>query len=257
MGYVFFENFLNRLSKSKHKDEFIFKGGFLLGSIVGIEQRTTMDIDLKYKGINLDDLILLKIFNEICKIDLNDEIKFEILDITEITKEKKYSGKSIRIQSKYYNIKKIFNIDIAKGDIVTPYPMKYYYKSNITGTTFDILAYSKETILAEKIETLISKGESNSRSKDLFDIYLLSKEEYSNDILNSAIINTFYVRNTELNSDIYNKAKHILSSSRINELFNNYVRKNKFTNGLKYDECKNSILNILKNIEFNNKLDLN
>lgn len=142
-----------------------------------------------------------------------------MLDITEITKEKKYAGKSVRIISKYFNIQKIFNIDIAKGDIVTPNPVLYNYKSNITKTNFDILAYSKETILAEKIETLISKGEANSRSKDLFDIYLLSKEEYNIDIFNSAIINTFYVRNTELTGDICVEAESILSFFRIKELF--------------------------------------
>ena len=252
----FFENFLNRLSKSKHKTNFVFKGGFLLGSIVGIEQRTTLDIDLKYIGTNLDDVVLLNIFKEICEVDLNDEIKYEVLDITEITKEKKYAGKSVRIKSKYFNILKIFNIDIARGDIVTPNPILYNYKSNITETSFDILAYSKETILAEKIETLISKGEANSRSKDLFDIYLLSKEEYNKDIFNSAIINTFHVRNTELTSDIYIKTEEILSSFRIKELFQNYVKKNKFTNRLEYEECKDTILDVIKNIEFNNKIDL-
>lgn len=252
----FFENFLNRLSKSKYNRKFIFKGGFLLGNIVGIEQRTTLDIDLKYIGVNLDDKLLLDIFTEICVIDFNDEIKYEVIDISEITKEKKYSGKSIRIKSKYYNVQKTFNIDIAKGDVVTPNPVLYNYKSNISEIEFDILAYSKETILAEKIETLISKGDANSRSKDLFDIYLLSKEKYNIEVFNSAVINTFYVRNTELANDIYDKTKEILSSFRIRELFENYVRKNKFTNGLEYDKCKKAILDIINDIEFVNKINL-
>ncbi len=252
----FFENFLNRLSKSKYKTKFVFKGGFLLGSIVGMEQRTTLDIDLKYVGINLEDKVLLNNFKEICDIDLSDEIKYEVIDIIEITKEKKYVGKSIRIKSKYYNVQKVFNIDITKGDIVTPNPILYEYKSNITDITFSLFAYSKETILAEKIETLISKGEANSRSKDLFDIYLVSKEGYSKDIFNSAIINTFYVRDTELTSDIYNKTQIILTSMRIKELFESYVRKNKFTNGIDYEECKEAILNVISDIEFNNKIDL-
>ena len=110
--------------------------------------------------------------------------------------------------------------------------------------------------MAEKIETLISKDEANSRSKDLFDIYLLSKGEYNKNVFNSAIINTFYVRNTELTSDICNKAKGVLSSLRIKELFENYVKKNKFTSGLEYEECKKAILNVMENIEFTKKLDL-
>lgn len=252
----FFENFLYRLSISKHKNKFVFKGGFLLGSIVGIEQRTTLDIDLKYTGTILDDELLLNTFKEICEIQLNDEIKYEVIDIKEITKEKKYTGKSIKIRSKYFNIQKTFNIDIAKGDVVTPNPILYNYKSNINEISFNIFAYSKETILAEKIETLISKGETNSRSKDLFDIYLLSKEGYDEDIFNSAVINTFYIRNTELTSDIYNKAKSILSSPRISELFESYVNKNKFTNGLGYDECSEVILKVINSIEFVDKIEL-
>ncbi len=195
-------------------------------------------------------------FNEICKVDLKDEIEYIVLDISEITKEKKYTGKSVRIKAKYYSIQKTFSVDVAKGDVVTPNPIWYNYKSNINETCFDILAYSIETILAEKIETLISKGESNSRSKDLFDIYLLSKENYNNDIFNSAIINTFNVRNTELTSDIYIKTEGILSSIRIKELFANYVNKNKFTNSLRYEVCKEVILNVVRHIEFNNKIDL-
>ena len=137
----FFENFLNHLSNSKHKTKFVFKGGFLLGSIVGIEQRTTLDIDFKYVGIDLDDVVLLNTFNEICDVDLGDEIDYKVLDIFEITKEKKYVGKSIRIKAKYYNIQKTFSVDIAKGDIVTPKPILYNYKSNINETTFEILAH--------------------------------------------------------------------------------------------------------------------
>ena len=107
-----------------------------------------------------------------------------MLDITEITKEKKYAEKSVRIKSKYFNIQRIFNIDIAKGDVVTPNHVLYNYKSNITETNFDILAYSKETILAEKIETLISKGEVIPDQKIcLIYIYYLKKN-----IINKSLI---------------------------------------------------------------------
>lgn len=253
----FFENILYRLSKSQYKNKFIFKGGFLLGSMVGITERTTLDLDLKYIGVDLDENVLLNIFNNICAIKEIDEIDYEILEIKEIIKTKKYSGKQIKIKAKFFNISKIFSIDIAKGDIVTPSPIKYSYRSKINDLEFEIFAYSKETILAEKIETLISKGVNNSRSKDLFDIYLLSKEGYNKDIFNSAIINTFHCRNTILSKNIYNQTKEILSTPRIKELFDNYVDKNKFTKGLSFECCKQEILNVINNIVFNEIIEIN
>lgn len=187
----FFENFLNRLSKSKYSDLFVFKGGFYLGTIVGIGQRTTLDIDLKYMGYSLPDDTLLKIFNKICELKLDDDLIYEIIDIKIINNNGKNVGKSIRISASYFNIKKVFCIDIGVGDVITPCPLKFTYTSNINDLTFNLLAYSKETILAEKIQTLIVKGFNNSRIKDLFDLYLLFKEGYDKDLLNSALINTF------------------------------------------------------------------
>ena len=111
----FFENFLNRLSNSKYKTKFIFKGGFLLGSIVGIEQRTTLDIDLKYVGITLDDKVLLNTFKEICEIDLNDEIKYEVIDIAEITKEKNIQVNLYELNLNTIIFKKYLILMLLKG----------------------------------------------------------------------------------------------------------------------------------------------
>ena len=253
----FFERFLHRLSVSKYKSKFTFKGGFLLGSIVGLAQRTTIDIDFNCVGLDLNSQVIYEVIQEISRIDLNDQVEFEVQDIIEITREKKYRGKSVRIQGRYYNIKKIFCIDIAAGDVITPRPVIYKYISRISDLKFDVFAYSIETILAEKIETLISKGSANSRMKDFFDIYLLSKLDYDANIFNSSIINTFYTRRTVLNTDILNKTNEILSSLRIVNLFDNYVKKNRFTNDLKYEECASAILKVVGDIKINEKMDLN
>ena len=180
----FFERFLHRLSVSKYKSKFTFKGGFLLGSIVGLTQRTTIDIDFNCVGLDLNSQVIYEVIQEISRIDLNDQVEFIVQDIIEITREKKYRGKSVRIQGRYYNVKKIFCIDIAAGDVITPRPVIYKYISRISDLKFDVFAYSIETILAEKIETLISKGSANSRMKDFFDIYLLSKLDYDANIFN-------------------------------------------------------------------------
>lgn len=184
----FFENFLNRLSKTEYKNQFVFKGGFYLGTIVGIGQRATMDIDLKYMGYNLTDDILLNMFNSICEVELADDLIYKIIDIKIINNNNKNIGKSIRISASYFNIKKVFCIDIGVGDVVTPYPLKFSYSSNISDVSFDLLTYSKETILVEKIQTLTVKGLNNSRTKDL---YLIFKEEYDKELFNSALINPF------------------------------------------------------------------
>ena len=161
----FFEHFLYRIAKSEYAYNFIFKGGFLLETILGIEMRSTTDIDLKANNIKLDDEQLKNVFEYISNIDLYDEIKYKVDLVEEIRKNNKYKGQSIKISAKYYNVKKSFTVDIAAGDIVTPNPIKLLYNSKINDLTFNILAYSKETILAEKFETLVSRGLNNSRAK--------------------------------------------------------------------------------------------
>ena len=198
----FFEHFLVRVAKSKYHKNFVFKDGFLLESMLGVQSRSTMDIDLKAEKINLVNEELEKIFKEIASINIDDEVVYEIDKITDIAQEKKYGGKSIRILSKYYNIKKTFSIDVASGDIVTPFPSLHRYKSKINELEFDILSYTKETILAEKFEALVSKGLNNSRSKDILDMHLLIEEGYNKEILNAALINTFINRQTTYNKSI-------------------------------------------------------
>lgn len=172
----FFERFLYRLSVSNYNNIFIFKGGFLLQCIFGISQRSTMDIDFKMVDALLSDEQLFTIFNQICNIDVSDNIEYEIVNIADIRAKTKYGGKTIKINAKFYNVKKMFSIDIGVGDVITPYPIKYKFNSMIFNDSFNILAYPIETVIAEKFETLISKGKNNSRIKDLIDLYLLEKK---------------------------------------------------------------------------------
>lgn len=179
------------------------KGGFLLENIVGMKARTTMDIDLKTVGITLSDDEIVNIFSEIALFDSGDGITYSVLGISDIAAELKYGGKSVKIEARLKNLKKIFSVDIAQGDIVTPYPIRYTYKSSVDDNEFELLAYTPETIIAEKLETLIAKGMSNSRAKDLFDIHIVCKQGVDIDRLNAALINTFYIRGTKFDvSDI-------------------------------------------------------
>ena len=253
----FFDEVLLRLSKSKYHNSFVIKGGFYLQSIVGVETRSTMDIDFKYIGNNLSKEELEKIFVEICSIDIEDNIKQTVTSVNDIAAETKYGGKTISIEARFFNIRKNFGIDIGIGDVVTPHPIEYEYELSYKDDKCTLLAYTIETIIAEKLETLISKGVKNSRSKDLFDLYLLSKQSYDASNLNVAMVNTFNLRGTLYDQDlIINVLDEVFEFERVKVLYDNYARKNKFVNGVTFEMCKNSIMNIVEKLNFENKIKL-
>ncbi len=248
----FFEHFLLRLSQNPYRERFVFKGGFLLEYIVGISQRTTMDVDLKYDGEISNDA-LLSYFNAICKQNIDDDVLYEVIDIDDIATEKKYGGKRIRLKGKYSNVRKIFSVDIARDDIVTPKPLLQNFVSKTDESlSFTLLTYNVETILAEKLETLVSKGKSNSRIKDLFDINLLVRNGYNQEIFNAAVINTFYCRKTELSERVLTDELDFLrNSAHMNELYINYSKKNSFCTGKSFEDCVNSFEKVISSICFN------
>lgn len=253
----FFDEILLRLSKSKYCKSFIIKGGFYLQNIVGVETRGTMDIDFKYIGSKYTNDDLKIIFSEICSNHENDNIYFRVMSVDDIITETKYGGKTIRIEASFYNVRKRFGIDIAIGDVVTPNPIKYDHKLLFKNEECKLFAYNIETIIAEKFETLISKGMQNSRSKDLFDLYLLNKEKYDVNILNDAMVNTFYSRKTKYDKiEILNTLNDVFSFDRPKELYENYAKKNKFVKDVSFEMCKLSILNIFTHLKFENKIYL-
>ena len=212
----FFERFLYRLSLSEYRNNFIFKGGFLLENIMGIDVRTTMDIDLKIEKIELERDKLIEIFVNISNINGNDDIIYEVVKITNILAGQKYDGFSVHMEAKLKNVKKRFCIDVATGDIITPNAQKYTYVSKIDESKFQIYSYNKETIIAEKFETLIAKGLDNSRSKDLYDIYILMNSDINTRYLKAALINTFINRKNKYEKKyIQERIKLIVKSDNI------------------------------------------
>ncbi|MDD4103800.1 MAG: nucleotidyl transferase AbiEii/AbiGii toxin family protein [Bacilli bacterium] len=252
----FFDEFIHRLSISKYKNDFIFKGGFYLQSILGIETRSTMDIDFKLTKNDVTNDELLRICQEI--IDLNtNNISFSITKIEEIRQASKYGGKTISIVGKFFNITKRFSVDIDFGDIVTPDPIFFEYKNALTDENYEVLSYTIESIIAEKFETLISKGVNNSRSKDLLDLYLLNQKGFDRNLLNCALINTFYSRKTQFDSVyINNTIDEVFSFDRIQELYENYTRKNSFAKNVSFSDCEKAVREIKSHITFREKIDL-
>ena len=168
-----FERILERISISKYNSNFILKGGLLLSAIFGINERSTKDIDTTIIGIDISKTEMVKILNEILNIDLNDGTTFNIVNITDIREESEYGGNKYNIIGKIENIKVQLEIDISTGDKVTPREMKYKYQSIFENKSIIINCYNLETILAEKLETILRRGKFNSRMKDYYDVYYI------------------------------------------------------------------------------------
>lgn len=160
-----FDCFLARLSLNKHKDEFVLKGGYLLENVVGIEQRTTLDLDFSYKLSDISIEVLNEKIQSIIETPANDDVILSIKDILPIAEHEKYEGYRVRINSMIGNIKKMLGVDIETGDIITPKPNILKYNTIIGDEIIEIKSYNLETILAEKFQTVIEKHTFNTPIK--------------------------------------------------------------------------------------------
>ena len=243
-----FERILERLSVSKYKNNFILKGGLLLSSIMGIDTRTTMDMDTCIKGINLTDEQLYEVLNEILNIDVNDGVKCEIKNSKPIREDDDYGGLKYKLLAKFDNLRVNLSIDIATGDLITPREIEYDYKMMFEDRSLKIMTYNIESIIAEKFQTVISRGVLNSRMKDYYDLYyLITYEKYSKDNLKEAIIKTFQKRNTDTNS-IDKIMEEIKQSEFTKELWIKYTKKHQYAKNLKFEEIIRKINTISETI---------
>ena len=243
-----FERVLERISLSKYHDNFILKGGLLLSAMFGIDNRMTKDMDATITGIDVSKDKMLKVLNEILSINLNDGVKFDVVNITDIREDDEYGGNKYHIVGKLQSLKVNLEIDISTGDKVTPKELKYKYPLIFEDRTIMISSYNIETILAEKIETILRRGTFNSRIKDFYDVYyFLTKlrKDMDINILKEAVDNTFTKRDSfEYLSDFEQIIDSIIGNERIEKLWNIYSNKYKYANGIDINE----ILNLLKAI---------
>lgn len=167
------ERLLERISLSKYKRNFILKGGFLISAIVGLDTRATMDLDTTIKGLTLTHESILEIFKEICGMEMTDDVKFELVDISNIREGDDYPGLCVALKANYPPISVPLTVDVTTGDAITPREIEYTFSLLFDDRTISILAYNLETVLAEKIETVLSRSIANTRPRDFYDIHIL------------------------------------------------------------------------------------
>jgi predicted nucleotidyltransferase component of viral defense system len=169
------ECLLERISISKYKDMFILKGGMLISSLVGINSRTTMDMDTTLSGYPLTEESIRKAISEICSILLKDEVIFFFGSIEPIHEEEEYGGFRVAILAEFGSIRTPLKIDITTGDVITPRAIRYSFRSNFEDKKIKIWAYNLETILAEKVETILRRSVLNTCPRDFYDVYIITK----------------------------------------------------------------------------------
>lgn len=174
------ERLLERISVSKYQQNYILKGGFLIAAMVGLDTRATMDMDATIKGLPVNEQTVRDMFEDICKIELDDDVTFSFHSIGEIREGDEYTGYRVSLSANYPPMAVPLKLDITTGDKITPKEIEYQFKLLLDDRSISVLAYNLETILAEKLETVISRGDQNTRPRDYYDIYILAKLQYSN-----------------------------------------------------------------------------
>lgn len=249
MRFYMYDRFVERLSESKYKDNFILKGGFYLSKLFGLDNRSTMDIDTAIRKTNLSLENVIKMITEIINIDVDDNVKFEIEKTESIRDEDEYGGLRITIKFTLENMKDSFHIDIATGDPIHPGPDDYKYESLIGNEIYKVWSYNLETILAEKIETILSKLEASSRMKDYYDIYLIHRFKFNKinkTKFRGAVEKTFEKR--EFNADLIASLNVVKDSKILRDKWVSYSRKNSYARNLEFDEtikCLEDFIEIL------------
>ena len=237
------ERFLERVSSSKYNGSFILKGGMLVAAFVGVEARATMDIDTTIKGIPVTIVDMERTITEISNIDLEDNVKFRIKKVSEIMDEAEYSGIRFSMDAVLDGAVIPLKIDISTGDVITPREIAYSYKLMFEDRTIPIMTYPIETVLAEKLETVISRSITNTRMRDFYDIHILLKLQNINaDILALALERTAKKRgNFNLLENAESVLKIVKSDEDMKRLWNIYQKKFKYAGEYTWDEVIHSV----------------
>ena len=249
----YFERILERISISNYRGQIILKGGLLLTSIIGDDERTTKDMDATLKGIPLTKNDVEKVFNEILHIDIDDGVSFQIISIKDIRLEDEYGGFRLNILSKLGNNKTYITVELTTGDVITPREMKYNYNSIFEDKKIPIMSYPLETVLAEKFQTIVTRGLFNTRLKDFYDVYILINtkiDDLNRSNLIKAIENTFKRRETNFDLEQFNEVINDLSNdNNMNNLWNEYISKNSYAKNVKFEDTINALKEIIEILE--------
>ena len=247
------ERLLERISVSQYKKNFILKGGFLIASMVGLDSRTTMDMDATIKRFPVNDIAIREMLENVCKIELDDGIAFEFRYVTEIRKNDDYTGFRALLFAHYPPMSVPLKLDITTGDAITPKEIEYEYRLLFEDRIINVLAYNLETILAEKLETVLSRGDQNTRTRDYYDIYALVylKSECLNiEKLTYALRATSKKRGSSERLKQYDSIMiHVVQSEIMQKQWTEYQREFDYASDIKLSDCCKTVRVIMAKLQ--------
>ena len=245
-----FERIIDRLAASSFRDNFILKGGLLISSMIGIGERTTMDMDTTVRGIQMEEDEIVSAVKEIIAMDVGDGISFEFQKIEPIREDDAYNNFRVHLRAKYGKIDSPMKIDITTGDIITPAAIRYVFPFVFEEKTVPVMAYTLETVLAEKYETIIRRNIGTTRARDYYDLHTLyrsRKDVVQMEVLRAAVIHTAEKRDSVDDiRDWRDILKDIREEPQLYLLWDNYAADNKYIGDLKFNEVLDTVDEIAK-----------
>jgi len=244
------ERFLERISLSEYKNSFILKGGMLITAMVGIDTRTTMDMDATIKGKALSQSEVSKIIEKTLLVPIDDGVSFTLREIEKIREDADYPGYRASIEAVLDKTRQILKVDITTGDFVTPREIEYNFQLMFEDRTISILAYNPETVLAEKFETIITRSVTTSRMRDFYDIYILTyTQPFDSDIFKTALSKTVENRGTsEQMADTHGVIKAITDNTILINLWQRYQKKYNYAADVSWEMAIDALNKLAKMI---------
>ena len=250
--YYMMERFLCRISESEYAENFVIKGGFLISSLIGIDMRSTMDMDATLKGVSLNSNTVREIIESILHMDMQDQITWEIEKIVPIHEEGVYEDFRITLIAHFFNMRVPVKLDITTGDVIIPREIDYSYSLLFGEEKLLIKAYPIFTILAEKIESILARNVSNTRARDFYDVYILLKK--NPDLNRKQLREVFCKKAEERKTRMYleeNKKylSDISKSKELQEIWRNYRKKHSYASNIVWEELIETLNDLIDSMD--------
>ena len=249
MRIYMMERFLERLAQSEYRDNFIIKGGILVTAMIGVAHRSTMDIDTSMKNLNLSAEDALRVVNQVKDIDLDDGVSFEVKDVSNIMDEMEYPGIRVTMNANVGKLITPLKIDISTGDVITPRAIEFNYDLLLEDRSISLWSYNLETILAEKLQTVLARGILNTRMRDFYDIRMLVdtyEDKVNKAVLKDAFAATCKKRETDhLQEQAEEIIKIIEADEQLQVLWRAYQKKYSYAAEIDYASVINGVRKLM------------